>query len=43
VPHAFIAEILGVPLKECILPLSNTPLCLAPLLLESRKVLAVEV
>lgn len=41
--RAFIAESLGVTLKECILPLSNTPLCLAPLLLESGMLLAVEV
>ncbi|TPW28184.1 M24 family metallopeptidase [Pararhizobium mangrovi] len=36
----FLAEELGVSLKDCILPLSNTPLCLPPLWLRSNMLLA---
>lgn len=37
--RAFLAKELGVTLKETILPLSNTPLCLPPLWLASERLL----
>lgn len=40
--RAFVRDQIGVALKECILPLSNTPLCLAPLLLRPDRLLTVE-
>ncbi|MDF0599472.1 hypothetical protein P1J78_01895 [Psychromarinibacter sp. C21-152] len=38
--RAFVATEIGVELKPCILPLSNTPLCLAPFWLAPDRLLA---
>lgn len=37
----FMRDVIGVPLKDCILPLSSTPLCYAPFWAEPGKLLAV--
>ncbi|SOC10378.1 Xaa-Pro aminopeptidase [Rhodobacter sp. JA431] len=37
--RAFMADEIGVALDDCILPMSNTPLCLAPFWLASDKLL----
>ena len=38
--RAFMRDALGVELKESIMPLSSTPLCLAPFWLAPRRLLA---
>lgn len=40
--RAFMADVLGVPVAEAVLPLSSTPLCLAPLWLRPGALLCQE-
>jgi hypothetical protein len=40
--RAFVQDILGLPIKDSVLPLSATPVCLPPFWLAPGKLLALE-